>query len=159
MSAGNFTSVLYRQLPEVYRNRDNPARAADGSIRAPGDLANLLDCYGDLQGALYRTLLQRYYDIFPDQEGVDDEGLPRGCQSWVLPYLAQLLGNPPPYQAAAPGGPPDKGQPGSPDQGAGANGSGPTEGTQKATADVLAKDDSKGGMPSPAKPAEAPGPK
>lgn len=74
------------------------------------------------------------------------------------PYLAQLLGNPPPYQAAPPGGPPDKGQPGSPDQGAGANGSGPTEGTQKASADVLAKDDSKGGLPSPAKPAEQPGP-
>jgi hypothetical protein len=91
MSAVNLTTVLYRQLPEVYRSRDNPRRKPDGSIAAPGDLVRLLDTFGDLQGALYRTVLQRYYDIFPDQEGVDDEGLRRGCQPWVLPYLAQLL--------------------------------------------------------------------
>jgi len=91
MSAVNLTTVLYRQLPEVYRSRDNPRRNPDGSITAPGDLVKLLDSFGDLQGALYRTILQRYYDIFPDQESVDDEGLQRGCQPWVLPYLAQLL--------------------------------------------------------------------
>lgn len=88
--AMDFATLLYRQLPAVYRERDLGLVATDGSV-APGDLARLADTWGDLLDALYRTLLQRYHDIFPENEGVDAEGLLRGCQPWVLPYLAQLL--------------------------------------------------------------------
>ena len=87
----DFATLLYRQLPEVFRERDNSSELPDGS-RLPGDLARLCATWGDLLDALYRTQLQRYYDIFPDQEGDRDaEGLARCCQPWVLPYLAQLL--------------------------------------------------------------------
>jgi hypothetical protein len=87
----DFATLLYRQLPEVYRERDNLLELPDGS-RSPGDLARLCATWGDLLDALYRSQLQRYYDIFPEQEGdADSEGLARGCQPWVLPYLAQLL--------------------------------------------------------------------
>jgi hypothetical protein len=90
MSGIDFATVLYRQLPEVFRDRDNPSRDAAGHVVA-GDLVKLLESFGSLQSALYRTMLQRYYDIFPDQDGTDEEGLAHGCQAWVLPYLAQLL--------------------------------------------------------------------
>ncbi|MEF8702423.1 MAG: phage tail protein [Candidatus Accumulibacter sp. UW26] len=87
----DFATLLYRQLPEVFRERDNTLELPDGS-RSPGDLARLCATWGDLLDALYRSQLQRYYDIFPEQEGdPDSEGLARGCQPWVLPYLAQLL--------------------------------------------------------------------
>ena len=87
----DFATLLYRQLPAVYRERDNAAVRPDGSHH-PGDLALLAADWGDLLDALYRTLQQRYYDIFPGTEGPPDpEGLARGCQDWVLPYIAQLL--------------------------------------------------------------------
>ena len=89
--AMDFATLLYRQLPEVFRERDNNGEQADGSV-TPGDLARLCATYGDLLDALYRTLLQRYYDLFPEADGAPDaEGLVRACQPWVLPYLAQLL--------------------------------------------------------------------
>lgn len=91
MTPVDLASVLYRQMPEVHRDRDNPRRDASGTIIAPGDMARLLLVAGDLQQALYRTLRQRYQDLFPDQEGQDEFGMWRGCQPWVLPYLAQLL--------------------------------------------------------------------
>ncbi|WP_374569198.1 phage tail protein [Ideonella sp.] len=91
MTPVDLPSVLYRQMPEVHRDRDNPRRAADGTVVVPGDMARLLQVAGDLQQALYRTLRQRYQDLFPDQEGQDEFGMWRGCQPWVLPYLAQLL--------------------------------------------------------------------
>ena len=86
----DFATLFYRQLPAVYRERDNTTQADDGGT-VPGDLAELSAIWGDLLDAVYRTLLQRYYDIFPETEGVDAEGLPRGAQAWVLPYIAQLL--------------------------------------------------------------------
>lgn len=87
----DFATLLYRQLPSVYRERDNHALKPDGSTQ-PGDLALLASDWGDLLDALYRTLQQRYYDIFPETEGpTDPEGLARGCQDWVMPYIAQLL--------------------------------------------------------------------
>jgi hypothetical protein len=66
------------------------------------------------------------------------------------PYLAQLLSNPPPYQAQP--SPAQEKQPNSPDQGKGANGS-PTQASSQAVAD-LAKDDSSQGprLPKPAQP-------
>ncbi|HVK56949.1 MAG TPA: phage tail protein, partial [Burkholderiales bacterium] len=87
----DFATLLYRQIPEVFRERDNPKHDADGVVVQAGDLARLLDGYGGLLDALYRTIQQRYYDIFPDEEGIDAEGMARGCQPWVLPYIAQLL--------------------------------------------------------------------
>jgi hypothetical protein len=87
----DFATLLYRQLPEVFRERDNTAELPAGN-RSPGDLARLCATWGELLDAFYRSQLQRYYDIFPEQEGEPDaEGLARGCQPWVLPYLAQLL--------------------------------------------------------------------
>ncbi|HEX5687844.1 MAG TPA: phage tail protein [Ideonella sp.] len=91
MTPVDLASVLYRQMPEVHRDRDNPRRDPSGTDIAPGDMARLLLVAGDLQQALYRTLRQRYQDLFPDQEGQDEFGMWRGCQPWVLPYLAQLL--------------------------------------------------------------------
>ncbi|QDF96877.1 hypothetical protein CJ010_10205 [Azoarcus sp. DD4] len=89
--AMDFATLLYRQLPAVYRERDNTRAADDGSLE-PGDLARLCDGWGDLLDALYRSILQRYYDIFPQADGGPDaEGMARACQPWVLPYLAQLL--------------------------------------------------------------------
>lgn len=87
----DFATLLWRHLPSVFRERDNARYADDGKLLQPGDLALLLAAYGDLLDALYRTLLQRYYDSFPESEGVDAEGLERGCQPWVLPYIARLL--------------------------------------------------------------------
>jgi hypothetical protein len=88
----DFATLLYRHLPQVFRERDNTVDNPDGS-RSPGDLARLCATWGELLDALYRTQLQRYYDVFPEQEGEPDaEGMARGCQPWVLPYLAQLVG-------------------------------------------------------------------
>ncbi|MCB1958051.1 MAG: hypothetical protein KDG55_20395, partial [Rhodocyclaceae bacterium] len=89
--AMDFGTLIYRQLPAVHRERDNTRNLPDGSVE-PGDLALLAATWGDTLDALYRTLLQRYYDIFPETEGATDaEGLARGCQPWVLPYIARLL--------------------------------------------------------------------
>ena len=87
----DFATLLWRHLPSVFRERDNPAYDGDGNLVQSGDLALLLNAYGDLLDTFYRTLLQRYYDTFPEAEGVDAEGLERGCQPWVLPYIARLL--------------------------------------------------------------------
>ncbi|MDW8323751.1 MAG: hypothetical protein RMK60_06600 [Burkholderiales bacterium] len=87
----DFATLMWWHLPSVYREQDNPRPDVDTTPTAPGDLARLLGAYGDLLDALYRTLLQRYYDSFPETEGEDAEGLRRGCQPWVLPYIARLL--------------------------------------------------------------------
>ncbi|MCB1889107.1 MAG: hypothetical protein KDH20_15980 [Rhodocyclaceae bacterium] len=89
--AMDFATLIYRQLPAVYRERDNTVEQADGTV-TPGDLARLATTWGDSLDAIYRTLLQRYYDIFPEPDGAPDaEGMARGCQPWVLPYIARLL--------------------------------------------------------------------
>jgi len=87
-----FAALQYRHLPERWRERDN-ARRSDTGAFVPGDLQQLLSVYGELLDALYRTLRQRYYDCFPDfdDELPDGQGRQRGCQPWVLPYIAQLL--------------------------------------------------------------------
>jgi len=88
----DFAALMYRHLPEVWRDRDRRPADASGAFVA-GDVQQLLSVYGELLDALYRTLRQRYYDTFPDfDDGLPDgEGRLRGCQPWVLPYLAQLL--------------------------------------------------------------------
>jgi hypothetical protein len=62
---------LYRLLPAVYRERDNPA----------GDLARYLEACGLLLDGVHGLLKQRLDDAFIDT-----------CQPWLIPYLAELLG-------------------------------------------------------------------
>ncbi|TKJ38593.1 phage tail protein [candidate division LCP-89 bacterium B3_LCP] len=71
---------LFQLLPEVYRTRDNSTEDA------PGDLGRYLDACGELLDSIYYTLDQRLADSFPD---VPEKGLT--CQTWLLPYMAQLL--------------------------------------------------------------------
>jgi hypothetical protein len=59
---------LWRLFPEVYRNRDN------------GDLAKYIACCSQLLGQIHATLEQRHQDAFPES-----------CQTWLIPYFAQLL--------------------------------------------------------------------
>jgi hypothetical protein len=69
-------------LPELYRERDRaqpPGRA--------GHLKDYLDAHGVLLDRVRNTLEQLYADHFPD---VPEQG--RVCQSWVIPYLADLVG-------------------------------------------------------------------
>ncbi len=61
---------LWQLLPEVYRNRD----------RDRGDLGKFVACCGDLLQQIHATLGQRLADAFPDT-----------CQTWLIPYFAQLL--------------------------------------------------------------------
>ncbi len=71
----DYGTLLQTWLPAVWRERD-----------ASGDLARLLEVYGELLDAFHATVAQRLYDSFPDQDG---DG--RHCQDWLLPYFAQLL--------------------------------------------------------------------
>jgi hypothetical protein len=82
---------LYQLLPSVFRERDTTQWNAAGEIVRKGDLARLLSIDGELLDQIYRTLLQRLYDHFPDQAGEDAEGMQRSCQPWLLPYIGQLL--------------------------------------------------------------------
>ena len=74
-------SLLYRHLPEEYRYRDN------GTATELGDLEAYLHGHGELLDLLQGTLAQAYADGFAEQT---ESGL--GSQTWVLPYLASLLG-------------------------------------------------------------------
>ncbi len=60
---------LWLLLPELYRQRDED-----------GELAAWLDGCGSLLDQLHGTLEQRLDDAFPES-----------AQSWILPYLAELL--------------------------------------------------------------------
>jgi hypothetical protein len=71
---------LYGILPEVYRTRDSEEAGGEG------DLARFLDTCGELLDRIRATLDQRLADSFPDNPS---EGLT--CQSWLIPYFAQLL--------------------------------------------------------------------
>lgn len=91
MTPIDFGAQLYQLLPAVFRERDNSLWDAEGKMLEAGDLARLLSAQGVLLDKIYRTLLQRLYDHFPDQADEDAEGLQRSCQSWLLPYIGQLL--------------------------------------------------------------------
>jgi len=81
----NAGRLLYRHLPEEYRYRDNPAG------EEMGDLEAYLDGFGSLMDLFQGTLAQAYADGFA--EPADEEGGGgRAVQSWMLPYLASLLG-------------------------------------------------------------------
>jgi len=71
---------LYRLLPAVYRERDNPV-LEDGKITQAGDLARYLEACGLLLDGVYALLKQRLDDAFIDT-----------CQPWLISYLAELLG-------------------------------------------------------------------
>jgi hypothetical protein len=73
---------LFDPLPEIYRERDRtqPPGRAD-------HLRNYLDSHGILLDRVRDTLEQLYADHFPD---VPEEG--QVCQSWIIPYLADLVG-------------------------------------------------------------------
>lgn len=73
---------LFDLLPEIYRERDRTRPAG----RA-GHLKDYLDSHGVLVDRVRNTLEQLYADHFPD---VPQQG--RVCQSWIIPYLADLVG-------------------------------------------------------------------
>lgn len=73
---------LFDLLPEVYRERDRKQPAGK-----TGHLRAYLDSHGILLDRVRNTLEQLYADHFPD---VPEQG--RVCQSWVIPYLADLVG-------------------------------------------------------------------
>ncbi len=87
--------ILYRELPEEYRYRDNPPSETE-----LGDLEAYLHGFGHVLDHMRNTIEQAHADSFA-------EPLPdgRGIQPWVLPYLAELLGAeltaPDPKQRAA----------------------------------------------------------
>ena len=85
MSADKFITTqagqqLFELLPEVYRSRDTIGP------EARGDLARYLDACGHLLDLIRRTLDQRLADIFPDDSAAGLAG-----QTWLLPYIADLL--------------------------------------------------------------------
>ncbi|MDB5598185.1 MAG: hypothetical protein JWN71_229 [Xanthobacteraceae bacterium] len=73
---------LFDLLPEIYRERDRklPAGKTD-------HLRDYLDSHGVLLDRVRNTLEQLYADHFAD---VPEQG--RVCQSWIIPYLADLVG-------------------------------------------------------------------
>jgi hypothetical protein len=71
---------LFDLLPEIYRTRDTIGP------EARGDLARYLDACGHLLDLIRRTLDQRLADIFPDDPAAEPSG-----QTWLLPYIADLL--------------------------------------------------------------------
>lgn len=80
--------LLYRQLPEEYRFLD---RRADGE---PGDLESYLHGFGHLLDLIRGTTEQAYADSFSDpidfpNQDIEDN---REIQTWLLPYLAELVG-------------------------------------------------------------------
>ncbi|MCB1494002.1 MAG: hypothetical protein KDJ77_19720 [Rhodobiaceae bacterium] len=80
--------LLYRQLPEEYRFLD---RREDNE---PGDLEAFLHGFGHLLDLIRGTTEQAYADAFAEPidipfADVDDN---REIQTWVLPYLAELVG-------------------------------------------------------------------
>ena len=73
--------ILYNELPEEYRYRD---RAEPGEL---GDLEAYLHAFGEVLDLTRETLEQAYGDAFAETA---DNG--RAIQTWLLPYLADLIG-------------------------------------------------------------------
>jgi hypothetical protein len=75
--------LLYRQLPEEFRYRDQQRRAE----QELGDLEAFLHGCGHLLDLIRGTTEQAYADAFAEEA---DNG--RLIQTWLLPYLAELVG-------------------------------------------------------------------
>lgn len=86
-------NILYAELPEEYRYRDNP------SAGEAGDLEAYLDGFGHVLDMMRQTLEQYYCDGFTESfdgmEAADQalsQGQPSMMQPWIIPYQADLLG-------------------------------------------------------------------
>ena len=77
--------VMWRELPEEYRYRDSIPIADE-----PGDLAAYLHGLGHMLDLIRGTTEQLYADSFA--EAVDERSGNRQIQSWLLPYLGDLIG-------------------------------------------------------------------
>ncbi|MCJ9429309.1 hypothetical protein [Kordiimonas marina] len=73
--------ILYRELPDEYRYRDNPTASE------LGDLEAYLQGFGHVLDLIRRTTEQAYADAFAEATETGDE-----IQPWLLPYLAELVG-------------------------------------------------------------------
>ncbi len=80
--------LLYRQLPEEYRFLD----PEDGD--EPGDLEAYIHGLGHLLDLIRGTTEQAYADAFAEPVDLvsDEFGGHREIQTWLLPYLAELVG-------------------------------------------------------------------
>ena len=80
--------LLYRQLPEEYRYQDP---AEQGEL---GDLEAYLHGFGHLLDLIRGTSEQAYADGFAEETDLDSDGFGNGreIQTWLLPYLAELVG-------------------------------------------------------------------
>lgn len=80
--------LLYRQLPEEYRFLDPDE---EGEL---GDLEAYLHGFGHLLDLIRGTTEQAYADAFaePADTPSDAAGNTREIQTWLLPYLAELVG-------------------------------------------------------------------
>ncbi len=80
--------LLYRQLPEEYRFLD-PAEGGE-----LGDLEAYLHGFGHLLDLIRGTTEQAYADAFAEAPDipVDEHGNRLKIQTWLLPYLAELVG-------------------------------------------------------------------
>ncbi len=80
--------LLYRQLPEEYRFLD---RRQDAE---PGDLEAYLHGLGHLLDLIRGTTEQAYADAFADEIDFPNQNVEqnREIQTWLLPYLAELVG-------------------------------------------------------------------
>lgn len=80
--------LLYRQLPEEYRFLD-PAEKDE-----LGDLEAYLHGFGHLLDLIRGTTEQAYADAFAEavDTPTDEYGNRREIQTWLLPYLAELVG-------------------------------------------------------------------
>ncbi len=74
--------LLYRELPEEYRYRDQSPVADE-----PGDLSLYLHGFGHMLDLVRATTEQAYADGFAE---ATDTG--HDIQPWLLPYLAELVG-------------------------------------------------------------------
>jgi hypothetical protein len=96
--------LLYRELPEEHRYRDTLGQDAAGAGRLPsgdkelGDLEAFLHGFGALLDLVRGTTEQAYADAFAESVTVSDfystqlDGNEREIQTWLLPYMAELVG-------------------------------------------------------------------
>jgi hypothetical protein len=80
--------LLYRQLPDEYRYLDPPT---DDEL---ADLEAYLHGFGHLLDLTRGTIEQAYADAFAEPSDLvsDQFGNSREIQTWLLPYLAELIG-------------------------------------------------------------------